>query len=149
MGNSIRELPGKNSAATCTQARSPACAHGTFVVGILSARRGSVAPAICPTCTLLVRPIFAETTLRNGQMPTATPQELADAIIEIIDAGARVINLSATLAYPSSRGERELEEALDYAARRGVMHSCRCRESGSHRKFCYHAPSVGDPSYCL
>jgi len=54
-------------------------------------------------------------------MPSATPQELAEAIIETIDAGARIINLSAAIAQQSSKGERELEEALDYAARRGVI----------------------------
>jgi subtilisin family serine protease len=125
---SIREIPGK-LAGTCAQASSAACMHGTFVAGILCGRRGSVAPAICPNCTLLVRPIFAETVSGNGQtrsefveaLPSATPEELAEAIIETINAGARVINLSAALALPSSKGERELEEALDYAAKRGVI----------------------------
>src|SRR5437867_3793972 len=32
--------------------------HGTFIAGILCAKRTSPAPAICPGCTLLVRPIF-------------------------------------------------------------------------------------------
>ncbi len=116
----IREIPGKLS-GTCAQASSAACLHGTFVAGILCGQRGSAAPAICPNCTLLVRPIFAETTSGNGQMPSATPEDLAVAIVETIDAGARVLNLSAALAQPSSKGERELEEVLDYAARRGVI----------------------------
>lgn len=116
----IREIPRRQRGA-CAQANSAACQHGTFVAGILCAKRDSAAPAICPNCTLLVRPIFAEMTSGNGQMPSATPNELAAAIIETIDAGARVINLSAALAQPSSKGERELEAALDYAARRGVM----------------------------
>jgi hypothetical protein len=34
--------------------------HGTFIVGILCAKRSSDAPAFCPSCILLVRPIFAE-----------------------------------------------------------------------------------------
>jgi hypothetical protein len=34
--------------------------HGTFVTGMLFARRNSVAPAICPNCTLILRPIFVE-----------------------------------------------------------------------------------------
>ena len=29
------------------------------------------------SCTLLLRPIFAEMTKANGQMPSATPEELA------------------------------------------------------------------------
>jgi subtilisin family serine protease len=54
-------------------------------------------------------------------MPSATPDELAEAIIDCINAGARVINLSAALAQPSTKGERELEQALDYAVRRGAI----------------------------
>ncbi|HET7101974.1 MAG TPA: S8 family serine peptidase, partial [Terriglobia bacterium] len=34
---------------------------------------------------------------------------------------ARIINLSAALVHPSSRGERQLQTALDYTARRGVL----------------------------
>jgi subtilisin family serine protease len=116
----VREIPGNGSGA-CTQASSTACLHGTFVAGILSAKRGSVAPAICPNCTLLTRPIFAETTAANGEMPSATPEGLAQAILDCIDAGARVLNISAALAQPSMKNERTLEEALDQTARRGVI----------------------------
>jgi subtilisin family serine protease len=117
---SLHEIPGNNG-AMCTQANSSACLHGTFVAGILSAKRNSRAPAICPSCTILVRPIFAEAASGREQMPSATPQELAAAIIECIDAGARVINLSLALAYPSTKGEQDLEEALDRALRRSVI----------------------------
>lgn len=116
----IREMPGRLS-STCTQASSAACLHGTFVAGILSAKRNAPAPAICPNCTVLVRPIFAETAPGNGRVPSATPEELAAAIIETIAAGARVLNLSLALAQPSTKGQRELAEALDYAASRGVI----------------------------
>jgi subtilisin family serine protease len=119
-GGHLREISGNNG-ATCTQANRTACLHGTFVAGILSAKRNSSAPAICPTCTLLVRPIFTETTSGREQMPSATPKELAAAIIECTDAGARVINLSLALAQPSTKGEQALEEALNQAVRRGVI----------------------------
>lgn len=116
----IREIPG-NGSGDCTQANSMACLHGTFVAGILSAKRGSSAPAICPDCTLLIRPVFTETTVGNTQMPSATPQELTAAIIECIEADARCINLSLALAQPSSKGERDLEQVLDYATKRRVI----------------------------
>jgi subtilisin family serine protease len=119
-GATIREIPGKLQ-GTCTRADTVACTHGTFVAGILCARRGSVTPAICPGCTLLLRPIFAETTSGNGQMPSASPEELAEAIIDSVNAGARVINLSSALLQPSLKGEGRLEEALDYAAHRGAI----------------------------
>jgi subtilisin family serine protease len=84
--------------------------------------RNSAAPGICPNCTLLIRSIFVEKIGGREQLPSATPEDLAAAIIECIDAGARVINLSLGLAQPCiKKGERALHDAFDYAVRRGVI----------------------------
>jgi subtilisin family serine protease len=115
----LREIPGREGA--CQSASSAACQHGTFVAGILAATRGSPAPAICPGCTLLIRPIFSEATSGPNQPPSATPNALAAAIVECIEAGARVINLSLGLAAASGKEERALGQALDHAVRRGVI----------------------------
>src|SRR5438445_8166952 len=87
----IREIPGSIHGA-CTQAKSVACLHGTFVAGILCAKRSSNAPAICPNCTLLVRPIFAET--QGGSLITtcSAPEEIAASMHDSKRAGARVLN---------------------------------------------------------
>jgi subtilisin family serine protease len=114
----IRTLAGTSGA--CRDNGSAACRHGTFVTGILAAGRGARAPAIAPDCSLLVRPIFLEAG-PVGELPSATPEELAEAIVDCVDAGARVLNLSAALAGGSFGAERELEEALRYTARRGVL----------------------------
>jgi len=119
-GQNIQEVPG-NLSGTCASAESVACLHGTFVAGMLVARRGSTAPAICPACTLLVRTIFPETNSTNGDMPSATPEELGQAIADCTNAGARVLNLSAAVMHPSAKGQRQLEQALDYAASRDVI----------------------------
>ena len=116
----IREVAGKIPAA-CVDASDAACAHGTFIAGILVARRTSVAPAICPGCNLLVRPIFSQAPANGEQMPSASAGELADAIIDVINAGARVINLSVALQGPSPGGGDSLQQALDFALRRGVV----------------------------
>jgi subtilisin family serine protease len=116
----IREIPGR-LASPCAQRPSAACLHGTFVAGILFAKKGSAAPAICPDCTLLLRPIFLEPTLGNREMPSTTPEELAAAIVECVEAGAHILNMSVALAYPSTKSVPRLEEALDYAATRGVI----------------------------
>jgi subtilisin family serine protease len=116
----IREVP-RELAGACALSSSAACKHGTFVAGVLLAKRGSAAPAICPGCSLLVRPIFRETNSGNGQMPSATPQQLASAIVETVDAGAWILNLSAALVQPSAKGEGELQSALDYAAQHAVI----------------------------
>lgn len=110
--------------AACRSANSGACLHGTFVAGILSAKRGFHAPAICPGCELILRPIFGETS--NGDeidalSPCCTPEELSTAIIETVNAGAKVINLSIGLSTSSLVKYRELEDAYDFALRQGVI----------------------------
>jgi subtilisin family serine protease len=116
----VREVPGKLP-ATCNDAGNAACTHGTFIAGVLHAKRTSVAPAICPGCSLLVRPIFSEAPADGDQLPSASAADLSDAILDVIDAGARVINLSVALQGSSSSGGRSLREALDFALRRGVL----------------------------
>ncbi len=116
----IRELPGGTRGA-CARAKSVACVHGTFVAGVLSAKRNGIAPAICPDCTLVVRPIFSENAHEDVRVPSASPEELAAAVVDCVGAGVRLLNLSLALASPSARGERALGQALDHAARHGVI----------------------------
>jgi subtilisin family serine protease len=116
----IREIATPGGAA-CAQAGSAACLHGTFVAGILCASRGALAPAICPGCTLLIRPVFDEQSSGRDGMPRTTPEALATAIVDCIEAGACVINLSLALARASSVGEQRLEDALRLAMRCGVI----------------------------
>jgi subtilisin family serine protease len=106
--------------STCASGNS-ACLHGTFIAGILAAKRDSVAPAICPGCTFLLHPIFAQVATERDHAPSTTPGELATAIVECIQAGARVINLSLALAQPSVKAEQALQQAFDLAMQRGVI----------------------------
>ncbi len=112
--------PGGPGVRACGTGDS-SCLHGTFVAGVLSARRSSAAPGICPRCTLLVRPIFASDAPGGRQAPAARAEELAAAVVESVDAGARVLNLSVAPAQPSASAHRALEGALDHAASRGVI----------------------------
>ena len=110
----------------CKNASSIACSHGTFIAGILCARRGLPAPAICPNCKIIFNPIFKEETdyTNNKNMmivPSITPEELANAIIETIDAGARIINLSLGLSSSSLTTYGKLQQAYDYALYRAVI----------------------------
>jgi subtilisin family serine protease len=115
----IREVV---SAAACTQPNSAACQHGTLVAGILCGQRNSIAPAICPNCTLLVRPIFTQVQSSSSDRPPhATPEDLSIAILDCLSAGAQILNLSVALDRLSSSGESQLEAALDLAARRGAI----------------------------
>ena len=117
-GQTIRQV---SERADCLQANSIACMHGTFVAGILCAKKDSTAPAICPDCTLLVRPIFGESVPKNDDLPSTSPAELAAAVMEAVDAGVRVLNMSAALTRQSPRDDHALVQALDYAAQRGII----------------------------
>jgi subtilisin family serine protease len=116
----VRELAAQSS-NTPSETNVLALQHGTFVAGVLCARRNSPAPAICPGCTLLTRPIFGAATASMKRMPTATPGELAQAIVDCIDAGARILNISAVLAQSAAKCKCALEEAVAYAVKRGVI----------------------------
>jgi subtilisin family serine protease len=123
----------KNSQyAACRSADSIACMHGTFIAGMLCARREFSAPAICPDCKLLLYPIFSEQAEealgnRNSRkknailFPSTTPKELSNAIIETVDAGAKIINISAGLSASSLVAYSELKDAYDYAMRKGII----------------------------
>ncbi|MFI9786297.1 S8 family serine peptidase [Kitasatospora sp. NPDC051984] len=127
-GRRLRILPGRPDAAggsLCASAGDGPCVHGSFVAGVLSADRASPAPGICPDCTLLIRPIFAghranPLAARAGPL-SAPAEELAAAVVEAVDAGARVLNLSVAPERPSGSGHRELTAALDHAAAHDVL----------------------------
>jgi subtilisin family serine protease len=116
---SIRILPQTSDRAR-ERASGAALAHGTFVAGFLAAKRGSAAPAICPGCTLVVRPIFLQPSA-NADTPSTSPQELAEAVIECVEAGARILNLSLSLATMSPNREPKLVQALNHAAAHGAL----------------------------
>lgn len=103
-----------------TERASAATRHGTFVAGILIGRRGSAAPALCPGCSVVSRPVFADGGTPDGEV-RSTPAELARAIDDCLDAGARILNVSAALTSPVAAGAAALTNALDRAARRGAL----------------------------
>ncbi|MFD8007563.1 S8 family peptidase [Streptomyces mirabilis] len=114
----IRTLPG--APAVCGIARSTACRHGTAVLGILAARRGSAAPALCPGCTLLLRPVFCEAP-PGGSCPVLTPDGLATAVVDAVEAGAWIVNLSLGVDGHALARSRPLDDAFDHARTRGVL----------------------------
>lgn len=123
-GSRIRTVKDSQLVA-CKNANSIACMHGTFVAGILSAIRGAHAPAICPSCEIILYPIFSEEQSNADKakvtVPSCTPEELSQAIVQTIDAGAKIINLSLGLSSSSLTKYQELKEAYDYAIRKGVI----------------------------
>ena len=113
--------PGGSAARVLEPAASHACTErlspGSCARREAPPRQLSVPAAPC-SCVRF----FPRRQRLDELIPSATPEELAAAIIECIDAGARLVNLSAALAQvPSAKGERALGQALDHAANRGVI----------------------------
>jgi subtilisin family serine protease len=123
-GSKIRTVKDSQLVA-CKKADSIACMHGTFIAGILCSMRGLYAPAICPNCEVIFYPIFSEEQLNTNEarntIPSSTPEELSKAIVQIIDAGAKIVNLSLELSSSSLIKHQRLKEAYDYALRKGVI----------------------------
>jgi len=118
----MRLVPIRRPNSPPQQDNDVATQHGTFVAGLLAGRRGGPSAGICPECPIAAVPIFQEgRTGDNGVMPSATPSQLADAIVTCVDADARVINISVGFATPSVNDERALEQALTHAALRGAI----------------------------
>jgi len=108
--------------AACGREGGSACRHGTFIASMLVAERSTSTPGICPGCTLLVRPIFSDRSSQDGSFLTqATPEGLAAALLECVDTGVHVVNLSAAMVGRSDNDHRAVEQALDQAMKRGTL----------------------------
>jgi subtilisin family serine protease len=119
-GSNIRTLKGSQRSA-CENAGDLACVHGTFIAGILGAKRGFSAPAICPDCEVILNPLFGKDLSSKGKIPSASPKEMAHAILETVDAGAKIINLSLGMSSNTLQINDEIQQAYDYALRKDII----------------------------
>ncbi|MDP4182472.1 MAG: S8 family serine peptidase [Bacillota bacterium] len=104
----------------CLTNDSIACKHGTFIAGILCGNRDSETPGICPQCPLIVRPVFPEETVA-GKYTNSNFEELTKAVNDIINAGAKIINLSLGIAKANNYEFPALKAVLDFAYKKGVL----------------------------
>ncbi|EIE99314.1 S8 family serine peptidase [Saccharomonospora glauca] len=91
--------------------------HGTFVAGIIGAApmEGSGFTGVAPAVTIL--PVRVATSLEADQPGSLTPERLATGIRRAVDAGADVVNVSAS----TTVDDAALKAAVDYAERRDVV----------------------------
>jgi type VII secretion-associated serine protease mycosin len=105
-------LPGVDVVNGSGPANTDCLGHGTFVAGIIAAqpREGTGVVGVAPGVTIL--PIRQANTNYDG-----TAAGLAKSIRIAADAGAKVVNISASAFFPSD----ELRLAVDYATARDVL----------------------------
>jgi subtilisin family serine protease len=95
---------------------------------MLSSRRDLPSIGICPKCNIIIRPIFSE--LHNRKNNSVKIYLIlflnrhqiifAETIIETVDAGAKIINLSIGMAKTLTFNQN-LQYAYDYALRKDVI----------------------------
>jgi hypothetical protein len=100
----------------CSVYPNAACNHGTFIMGMLGARRDASIPGLCPDSKLVHIPLFVDKTA-----PWASVDSLAHAISIAITAGARLINLSLAILGDETQRHSDLTVALDRAEANGAV----------------------------
>ena len=100
----------------CLGPWSSACNHGTFIMGLLGARRDAAIPGLCPDCQLLHVSLFD-----NKKDVSAGIDDLAIAIVNAVAAGALIINLSLSILGDELASNPKLNAALNYAEASGVI----------------------------
>ncbi|HXW30023.1 MAG TPA: S8 family serine peptidase [Xanthobacteraceae bacterium] len=93
-----------------------ACDHGTFILGLMGARRDATIPGLCPDSRILHFPLFID-----DRRPGASLDDLAQAIRLAVAAGARLVNLSLAILEEETQHHHGLAAALDYAAASGAV----------------------------
>jgi hypothetical protein len=111
----LERLPTRVAPYACAGSPGAACAHGTFMIGALGARRDAAIPGLCPKCTLYHIPIFSDSELKGASLAA-----LAAAINMAVDRGARLINLSLAVSRKESKSENALERSLNRAYHSGA-----------------------------
>ncbi|WP_156753235.1 type VII secretion-associated serine protease mycosin [Actinokineospora pegani] len=112
-----RVLPGIDVIAPGARADSDCYGHGTFLAGIIAAGagEGTAFVGVAPDATIL--PIRVATAVGEGKPGALTPASMAQGIRAAVDAGARVVNISASTAIDSP----DLAAAVDHAEANDVV----------------------------
>ena len=94
----------------------PLQAHGTYVAGIVGARPSCPFPGVFAEGTIAVRIVFGAGNGHQFDSQQTSAIELAEGIIDLVNVGATVINISAAVRHLTTKGQRRLADALDFAA---------------------------------
>lgn len=112
----LAHVPVSLAHGDCANVPSSACHHGTFVIGLLGARRDALIPGLCPDCRILHVPLFFD-----ENVPSVSVVRLTNAIRVAVEAGARLINLSLAVIDDDSQNDPGLAAALDCAEAKGAV----------------------------
>lgn len=120
--------------------RGLACRHGTHVASIIFGQHNSPVKGIAPRSRGLIAPVFADGA--GGQVVPCSQIDLARAILQAIQAGCRVINISGGEYIRPGAAHPLLLQAINACAERGILVVAAAGNDGCA---CLHVPG-GLPS---
>lgn len=117
----------------------PASRHGTHIASVIFGQHDGPVPGLAPCCRGVVLPIFASA--GEGPFPPCSQLDLARAIIQAVQQGAHVINISGGQFSPSGTAHPLLADAIRAAAGREVLIVAAAGNDGCA---CLHVPAALD-----
>jgi len=112
--------------------------HGTHVTSVLFGQHGAGGvDGVAPDCTGLIVPIYLPGP--DGQPRPASQATLARAIVQAVDAGAHIINVSGGQLAPSGVAETFLADTVRHCAESGTLVVAAAGNDGCD---CLHVPAA-------
>lgn len=116
---------------------SAACQHGTHVASIIFGQHEQSVMGIAPRCSGLLLPVFEVDA--NGSIMPCSQLDLARAILQAVDLGAQIINISGGELSDSGIAQLLLADAVQYCVDRNVLVVAAAGNEGCD---CMHLPAA-------
>jgi len=133
-GARIRDLP---TLAESTVDDGPACRHGTHVASVIFGQHGGPITGIAPGCSGLALAVFS-----SGTETTPAPcsqLDLARAILQAVENGAHIINISGGQLTAAGESEPMLDHAIAACIEANVLVIAAAGNDGCD---CLHVPAA-------
>jgi hypothetical protein len=111
--------------------------HGTHVASVIFGRHPGPIKGIAPQCRGLIAPIFRD--LSSGSPVPCSQVDLARVLLQVVQAGANIINISGGQFSPSGAAHPILEDAVRTCSRKGALIVAAAGNQGCD---CLHIPGA-------
>ena len=118
-------------------AKGPAARHGTHVASLIFGQHDGPVLGIAPRCHGVIVPIFGDGPA--GALAPCSQLDLARAILQALEVGADVINISGGQLEPSGEAQPVLAEAVHQCAQSNVLVVAAAGNEGCD---CLHVPGA-------
>lgn len=117
--------------------RGPASQHGTHIASVIFGQHDGPIKGIAPRCRGLIVPVFKEG--GSGSLAPCSQLDLARAILQAIQHGAHIINISGGELSPSGAAHPLLADAVQNCAANGILIVAAAGNEGCD---CLHIPGA-------